>query len=243
MRELAVGGLLPLTTIDFPGRLAAVVFLKGCNLRCRYCHNPDLLDPVPDGIPHRGNALTWKKILEFFRQRKNFLEGVVFSGGEPTIQEGLTEAMKDVRALGLEVALHTNGCFPDKLDPLLAADFLSFVALDVKAPFGEYHLVTRVGSGDQVKESVAMVLKSGIRHEIRTTVHPSLIDDQHLLEMASSISKMGVKKFVLQKFQFGRIFDPQLMQMFGDFVRSTTIAELNQLFENFQLREDIPRRG
>ena len=106
IEPLSVGGLTPLTTIDYPDNLSAVVFCQGCPLRCRYCHNAELL-------PRRGAThIAWRDILYFLRQRQGLLDAVVFSGGEPTQQRGLADAIDEVRALGFKIGLHTAGIYP-----------------------------------------------------------------------------------------------------------------------------------
>ena len=110
---LRVGGLTPLSTTDWPGMLAAVVFCQGCPWRCGYCHNPDL-------IPARGDhEIPWEDVLAFLRRRQGLLDGVVFSGGEPTAQAGLADAMREVRALGFKIGLHTGGMYPQRLAAVL----------------------------------------------------------------------------------------------------------------------------
>ncbi|PKO61543.1 MAG: anaerobic ribonucleoside-triphosphate reductase activating protein, partial [Betaproteobacteria bacterium HGW-Betaproteobacteria-17] len=139
---LHVGGLTPLSTTDWPGMLAAVVFCQGCPWRCGYCHNPDL-------IPARGDhEIPWEDVLAFLRRRRGLLDGVVFSGGEPTAQAGLLDAMREVRELGFKIGLHTGGMYPQRLAAVLP--LVDWVGLDVKAPFADYPRVTSVtGSGER----------------------------------------------------------------------------------------------
>src|SRR5512139_922493 len=191
---LRVGGLTPLSTTDWPGMLAAVVFCQGCPWRCRYCHNPGL-------IPARGdNAIPWGDVLALLRRRRGLLDGVVFSGGEPTLQAGLPDAMCDVRALGFKVGLHTGGMYPDKLEAVLPlADWVGF---DVKAPFADYARVTGVaGSGGRARAGLEGILASGAAHEVRTTVHPALLDDAAVAGLARDLAARGVKRYVIQAFR------------------------------------------
>ena len=124
--HLRVGGITPLTSIDFPGRLAAVLYGQGCPWRCGYCHNPELLDATtPAAVP-------WPEVLAFLKSRQGLLDGVVFSGGEPTLQAALPAALAEVRALGFQTALHTGGMYPERLHALLP--LLDWVGLDIKGP-------------------------------------------------------------------------------------------------------------
>ncbi len=192
---LRVGGLTPLSTTDWPGMLAAVVFCQGCPWRCRYCHNPHL-------IPARGDCeIPWDEVLGFLRRRQGLLDGVVFSGGEPTLQPELaTNAMREVRALGFKVGLHTGGAYPRRLAEILP--LVDWVGLDAKAPFTDYERVTGVaGSGAPALASLEHVLASGVDHEIRSTVHPALLADSDVVSLAGDLSARGVKRYVLQPFR------------------------------------------
>jgi len=191
---LRVGGLTPLSTTDWPGMLAAVVFCQGCPWRCGYCHNPDL-------IPPRGeNEIPWEDVLAFLRRRQGLLDGVVFSGGEPTLQPELADAMREVCALGFKIGLHTGGAYPRRLAEVLP--LVDWVGLDAKAPFADYARITGVdGSGERAQSSLESVLASGVAHEIRTTVHPALLADADVVDLAQDLSARGVKHYVIQAFR------------------------------------------
>jgi pyruvate formate lyase activating enzyme len=158
---LRVGGLTRLSATDYPGKLAAVVFCQGCAWRCGYCHNPELQ-------PRRGREeITWAEVLAFFERRRGLLDAVVFSGGEPTQQAGLAPAMREVKALGFLVGLHTAGIVPRRLAQVLP--LVDWVAMDVKAKFYEHESVTRVrGSGRRATESRELILASGTACEFHT---------------------------------------------------------------------------
>lgn len=191
---LAVGGLVRFSTCDYPGHLAAVVFCQGCPWRCRYCHNPHLL-PV-DGAP----ALTWQDIRAFLETRRGLLDAVVFSGGEPLLQSGLPAAVREVRALGFRVGLHTGGIYPGRLARLVP--WLDWVGLDVKAGFADYERITGVaGSGKRARASVELLLASGVAHELRTTIHPALMHPAALLELGEQLAAMGVSRYFVQAFR------------------------------------------
>jgi pyruvate formate lyase activating enzyme len=202
---LRVGGLTPLSTTDWPGMLAAVVFCQGCPWRCGYCHNPGL-------IPARGeNEIPWDDVMAFLRRRQGLLDGVVFSGGEPTLQPGLADAMREVRALGFRVGLHTGGAYPRRLAEVLP--LVDWVGLDAKAPFADYPRITGVaGSGERARASLELVLASGIAHDIRTTVHPALLTDTEVVSLAQDLSARGVKRYVIQAFRSQGCADAALVQ-------------------------------
>jgi len=213
---LRVGGLTPLSTTDWPGMLAAVVFCQGCPWRCGYCHNPGL-------IPARGdNEIPWEDVLAFLRRRQGLLDGVVFSGGEPTLQPELAEAMREVRALGFKIGLHTGGAYPRRLAEVLP--LVDWVGLDAKAPFADYARITGVdGSGERALSSLEVVLASGVAHEIRTTVHPALLADADVVDLAQDLSARGVKRYVIQAFRSQGCTDSALVH---DTRRERTLAGL-----------------
>ena len=191
---LRVGGLTPLSTTDWPGMLAAVVFCQGCPWRCGYCHNADL-------IPPRGeHEIPWEEVLSFLRRRQGLLDAVVFSGGEPTLQTDLADAMREVRALGFRIGLHTGGMYPKKLATILP--LVDWVGMDVKAPFADYAQITAAaGSGEPALAGLQTLLASGVAHEIRTTVHPALLPDTALTALARDLAARGVKHYVIQAFR------------------------------------------
>jgi pyruvate formate lyase activating enzyme len=189
---LRVGGLTRLTTIDFPGRLAAVVFCQGCPWRCGYCHNPELLDASA------GGAIAWESVLAFLHGRRGLLDGVVFSGGEPLAQSALPQALAQVRAMGFATALHTGGMYPDRLAAVLP--LLDWVGLDIKGPQAGYDAITRTpGSGARAWQSLQLLLASGVDYECRTTWHEGLFDTPGLLGLAEQLARAGVVHWALQE--------------------------------------------
>lgn len=188
---LRVGGLTPLTSIDFPGRLAAVVFCQGCPWRCVYCHNPHL---IPADTPP---AMTWEDVLGFLTRRRGLLDGVVFSGGEPTLQAALPEAMREVRALGYEIGLHTAGMYPERLARVLP--LVDWVGLDVKAPAHRHDAIVGVPDGfARVTASLDLLLASGVEHQCRTTWDERLYGEGELAALADALARRGVQRWSRQ---------------------------------------------
>jgi pyruvate formate lyase activating enzyme len=186
---LAVSGLVPFTTIDFPGRLAAVVFCQGCPWRCTYCHNPHLL-------PAGAGTLSWPEILTWLKTRRELLGGVVFSGGEPLLQRGLAAALAEVRSLGFATGLHTAGIYPKRLAAVLP--LLDWVGFDVKAPFNEYAPVVGCNAGARARAALETLLASGLPHEVRSTVPPGF-GDGALIRMREDLARIGVSSLTLQE--------------------------------------------
>lgn len=190
--DLAVAGLVPLSTLDWPGKLAAVAFLQGCPWDCGYCQNADLRDCTTPG------AVAWEDILALLRRRRGLLDGVVFSGGEATRQRALVPAIAEARALGFGIGLHTAGAYPAQLAEILP--LVDWVGLDIKALPGDYPDVVGAGpGGEKAWESLGLVLASGVGYEIRLTVHPGSPQEVHAVEIARRVRGAGARAFALQK--------------------------------------------
>lgn len=205
-RGIAAGGFVPFSTVDWPGRLVAVVFCQGCPWRCRYCHNTHL-QPFGESPSFH---MTWRDILLNLERRQGLLDGVVFSGGEPTAQPGLLRAIREVRDLGFLAALHTAGMYPRRLARLLPQ--VNWVGLDIKAPFDHrYDVITgRAGAAAAVAESLRVLLESGIDYELRTTVHPLLLDEDARECIRHQLAAMGAKPTRWQDFRTAGCADEEL---------------------------------
>jgi len=192
--DLQIAGLVSLSTVDWPGRLVATAFLQGCPWRCTYCHNSAILDPRTPGV------VPWQRVRDLIARRKGLLDGVVFSGGEPTRQAALVAAVREVKEAGFLVGLHTGGAYPRRLAQLLP--LVDWVGLDVKAPARLYRAVTRTGgpttSADQAFASLELVLASGVDVQVRTTVDPTVMSDGDVAELTAVLAERGVREHVLQ---------------------------------------------
>lgn len=171
--------------IDYPGKISAVVFTQGCNFRCSYCHNPQLV------YPHLfTQLLSIDGIFEFLEIRKKLLDAVTISGGEPTLQRGLIPFIERIKNMGFLVKLDTNGSMPDILKEILTNGLIDFVAMDIKAPFEKYDRVCDVGVCIiKIKESIRMIEASGISFQFRTTYDTDLLEDRDLQEIRSFLNK------------------------------------------------------
>lgn len=205
LTEIKVGGLTRLTTIDFPGHLAAVIFTQGCPWRCRYCYNSSLLDP------HQDASYEWEEVLFLLKRRRGLLDGAVFSGGEPTFWPSLPNHMEQLRGMGFRVALHTNGAFPDPLALIIREKLADWVAMDIKASFDDYKRITTVAnSGIPAQESLQIILQSSIKRELRITIHPMLYTPQDLVRISDELALAGVSKLILQICRMKETLDPTL---------------------------------
>ncbi len=228
--DLVIGGYTPLTTIDYPGELAAVLFLQGCPWRCGYCQNADLL-------PRRQAArMSWSQVRQHLESRRGLVDAVVFSGGEPTIQKALPAAIDAVHELGYKAGLHSAGVCPDRLRSLLPR--IDWIGLDVKALPEDYAAVTG-GSRSAARrawDSVDEVLDSGVRHEFRTTLHPLLLDDERLLALGQRLAERGARRFVIQDCVLKNSLDPALRPLAPYRPSSSLLQALEALFPAFEYR-------
>ena len=192
---LAIAGLVPLSTVDWPGKLVATAFLQGCPWRCTYCHNAGILDTRTPG------AVPWSALRDLLDRRHGLLDGVVFSGGEPTRQPGLLDAVRQVKGADYLVGLHTGGAYPARLRPLLP--HVDWIGFDVKAPARLYRAITRAGgpttTADRAFESLRMVLDAGVDVTVRTTVDPTVLAGDDVRELTDTLVAMGVHEHVLQE--------------------------------------------
>ncbi len=181
-------GLIKTSLVDYPEHVAGVVFLPGCNLRCPYCHNPEL---VSAGSVEEG--VTIEELSLFLKKRKNVLDGMVITGGEPTIHNDLQILVDIIKNEGLNVKLDTNGLFPEVLKSLKNVDF---IAMDIKTSPSRYHLVEpRIKStsdtgediSDKLKQSISYILESGLLHQFRTTLVENIVTDSDIIEICSLI--------------------------------------------------------
>jgi pyruvate formate lyase activating enzyme len=217
--------------VEWPERLAAVLFFQGCPWRCRYCHNARL-------VASRSQTLMpWEEALAFLTQRRGFLDAVVFSGGEPLFQAHLADAAREVRELGYDLALHTNGCHPQRLAELLASGLVQMVSMDIKAPFARYEQVTRKpGSGAAAARSLEVILAAGVPYEFRTTYHSDLLSAHDLRTIAADLHDAGVQTYYLQAYRDEG--SPDMALQFAPSVPpdAALVQGIARLFPHFGLR-------
>ncbi len=186
-------GLLKTTLIDYPGKIACSVFLPGCNLRCPFCHNRELVLGTDDSL------ITLDEILGYISKRKNILQGVCITGGEPLIHTCLPDLVKEIRAMGLKIKIDTNGLLTDKI----LENSPDYIAMDIKTSPEKYHLLAgssgKSDMGTIIRESVKTVMKSGINYEFRTTLVPGIVDMDDM-EIIADIAK-GCMKYTLNRFR------------------------------------------
>jgi pyruvate formate lyase activating enzyme len=179
---MKIGGFRKFSMIDYPNHISAVIFTQGCNFRCPYCHNPDLVDPARMKPP-----LDTDNILSFLKMRKLKLDAVCITGGEPTIQPDIVPFCKSIKDMGYKIKLDTNGSVPNVIEELCALKLIDFIAMDIKAPLDRYEWVTQVSiEPKKIEKSIEILRKFRKEREFRTTVvHPllGLTDIEKILSM------------------------------------------------------------
>ena len=205
-----LAGLIKTSLLDYPGKISSVVFTQGCNFRCGYCHNCQL---IPMKSPDSEPDILEEDFFEFLNQRKELLDGVVITGGEPTLQIDLEEFIWKIKSLGLLVKLDTNGTASRRVEHLLDQDLVDYIAMDVKMSWERYHELAPKSAYRQIQKTMDMVMKSGVEYEFRTTVVPGIHDPRELEEIAKSMQ--GAHHFYIQNFRPVNTYDSSLLDQHG----------------------------
>lgn len=228
---LKVGGITPFTATDYPGEIAAVVFVQGCPWRCGYCHNPHLQPRLADG------PLDWARIRNLLQRRVGLVDAVVFSGGEPTIDPHLADAIGEVKDMGFKIGLHSGGIYQNRFSEILP--MLDWVGFDIKAPFDHrYDRVTGVAdSATAALAGAQAVISSNVDYEFRTTIHPALLDEDDIMEVAQTLARMGATSYALQSFRAQGCGSTALKMAAGTSYPSDDLVQrVAALFPKFTLR-------
>ncbi len=231
LAKVPIAGIVRFSTLDYPGKLAAVLFTQGCPWKCAYCHNSHLQ-------PLQGGALIPPVALRLFLEnRRGLLDSVVLSGGEPTLHADLPAFARTIANLGFTFGLHTNGMNPDGLRAVLP--LCGWVGLDVKAPRAGYAAITGAAAFESVDKSARLLIESGIDYELRMTYHPALLSERDILETAEHFSKRGAKKFILQIFRKQGCANKDLCRQkdsMSEGLSQPLLKRLESLFSNWAIR-------
>lgn len=198
-----IKGFLESSFIDYPSKLASVIFTAGCNFYCHYCHNPELVNPE---LPF----FTEEEVLEKIKNKKDWIDGVAITGGEPTMHKNLPEFIKKIKERGLLVKLDTNGSNPEMIKQLIDEKLIDYIAMDIKAPLDKYEKITQIKvDTKKIKKSIELIRTSGIKYEFRTTVLPDLISEKDLIKIGQMLD--GSELFVIQSFRNTVTLDEEYM--------------------------------
>ena len=194
---MLIRGFQPFSLIDYPGKISCIVFTGNCNLRCPYCHNPSLVFD-PESQPEYPLPEFW----DFLARRQGRLDGVVISGGGPTVQQGLAQFIAQIKGMGFMVKLDTNGTHPKTIEDIHQLCGIDYLAIDYKAPAEKYSstVFSAPGMSTMVQESISYAVKNEIAMEIRTTVHRSLLSADDIRQMREELNEIGAGLWYLQQF-------------------------------------------
>jgi pyruvate formate lyase activating enzyme len=204
---MEIGGLQKVSLIDYPETICAVVFTRGCNFRCLYCHNPELVD-----LNLYGQCLPEDELFSFLAKRKGKLDGVSITGGEPTIQPDIIPFIQRVKKMGYSVKIDTNGSKPDVILQITKQRIVDYIAMDIKGPLEKYKVFTQSPLDvDNIVRSIAIIMDSGIPYEFRTTVLKSILTEKDILKIGKLIKNANL--YVLQKFISSKALDQKCINM------------------------------
>lgn len=225
---MIIGGFQRFSLIDYPDKICAIVFTQGCNFRCPYCHNPELVDPKKFGI-----ELKEDEILSFLDRRKGKLDAVTITGGEPLLQLDLSTFLSEVKRLGYLVKLDTNGSFPSRLKKIIQSKCVDYIAMDIKTSLDKYHqVIKRKIDTRKILDSIRLIMDSGLDYEFRTTIVKALFEKDDFYKIGKLIKK--ARLYVLQKFVLSKTLDDRFLDM-----KSCTDEELDcfkEIMEGFVQR-------
>ena len=229
-----IGALQKTTLTDFPGKVACIVFLVNCNFKCKFCYNKELTS-------HRYFKKSKRELIEekdffaFLDSKKKMLDGVVITGGEPTVSPGLHNFIKKIKELGFKVKLDTNGTNPNILKKLFSENLVDYVAMDFKAPVGKFHEITQSSIlFETILDSVSLLKASGVPHEFRTTLYPKLTKED-LIEMSHFLKG---EKWFWQLFEGKNAFDLKSRKL-----KSMKLSELKEITNEIKSYVDVTIRG
>ena len=205
---MKIVGFIKTSFMDWDGKISSVIFLPGCTFRCPFCYNSEVVL-----CPDKLEEFSWESIKAYLVENKDFLDGVCITGGEPTLTPELQKLCKEIKELGLNVKLDSNGTNPKILKQLIDEKLIDFIAMDIKAPFEKYSAACGMNDKkliDAVKQSVQIIMSSGIDYEFRTTVVPTLHTIEDMQKMSEQIK--GAKKYVIQNFLQEKTLNPELQK-------------------------------
>ncbi len=228
---MKIAGFQKLSLIDYPGIICSIVFTQGCLFRCPYCHNSELVDVKKEGV------ISEDEVLDFLCSKKEFVEGVSITGGEPTLQKDLPEFIKKIKSLGFLVKLDTSGVYPGMVQKLLDDNLLDYIAMDIKNTWERYGEVVQsknVTAVGNCKKTFLIIQSSGVDHEFRTTVFSQVHTQDDFLEIAGYL-KDGEKYFI-QNIRYTKTLDPKINKK-AKLNVGAIVGDLQKMYPNVIIQE------
>lgn len=228
---MIISGMQKLTLLDYPGKTACLLFTQGCNFRCPFCHNKDLLD-----LNANGEVISEEEIFAYLDKRKNILEGVCITGGEPLLQNGIESFIKKIKDMGFLVKLDTNGSCPGKLKWLLDNRLLDYIAMDIKTDFLNYDKASGLNcyNVENIKNSIAIIEKSNVEHEFRTTVVKEIHDFEQLENVCKYLGPN--EKYYIQNYRDSKTVLKPGLSGFEIVELQNILRDLNKTYPNVMIR-------
>jgi len=226
---MIIGGFQGFSLIDYPDKISAIVFTQGCNFRCPYCHNPELIDTKRS----RSDRFKEEEILSFLERRQGKLEAVTITGGEPLLQAGLEGFLLKVKGLGYLAKLDTNGSFPQRLEKILESKTVDYIAMDIKTSLDKYESVVRKKvETAQILKSIRLIMDSGLDYEFRTTVVKPFFEKDDFIKIGQLAKDSRL--YVLQGFVSSKMLDDECLDMHS--YSDEELASFKQIMEGFVQR-------
>lgn len=209
--KIPVYGLEKFSLVEWPGKISGIVFTGGCNFRCPFCHNPELID-LTSAEESRVKPFLWSEIEAFLEAKRGWLDAIIVTGGEPTLHASLPDFFRLIKGMGYSAALETNGSNPEMIECLLREKLLDRIQMDIKSSLTNYGAATGLENPplDKIKRSVELLMRSGLEYEFHTTVVPGLVSEADIEQMEELIS--GAEKIVLQQFRPMKTFDKKYQE-------------------------------
>lgn len=223
------GGIQKTSVIDYPSKISCILFVQGCNFRCPYCHNPQLVGP---GQPQ--SPVFEQEVFAFLSERKTWIDGVVITGGEPTLQDDLFDFCKRIKDLGFSVKIDTNGSRPEVVQDLVSSRLVDYIAMDMKTDPDRYvPVIAEAVDPDRIRESARSILASGLDHEFRTTCIKSIVDADAVRAIGKIIK--GARRYVLQQVQYidGHVLNPRYFKTNDRHLDAAAISALRDIGAGF----------
>lgn len=226
MSKVVISGFDKLSLLNYPGHIACTIFTSGCNFKCPFCHNSSLIN-------NDSEHLEENDIIQYLDKRKNILEGVCITGGEPLIHKGIVEFISKIKKMGYKVKLDTNGSNPVLLQKLIDKNLIDYVAMDIKNTFGKYELTNGVKTNiDNIKKSID-ILKNNVEHEFRTTI----VKEFHTLKDLASICKLVEgSNYYLQNFEMSDGVLNKSLHGFSEAEINEIERKLKEKYSNIYIR-------
>ena len=226
---MRISGFQKLTLLDFPGKVACIIFTQGCNFNCHYCQNAGLICHKSD------NLIDEQEIFDYLKKRKNVIDGIVISGGEPTVQKDLVSFIRKVKEIGVLVKLDTNGTNPKLLKEIIDNNLVDYIAMDIKNIFELYKKIAfKNVNVDAIEESIKLISNSNIDHEFRTTIIKQIHDIDSILQICGYVDKN--QKFFLQNFQQSEFVKDKTLESFTKEELINIQKKVREVFPNVVVR-------